>query len=128
MQSNGKILVAGGGLKARNAEFLLVRYNSDGTLDTSFSGDGKLITDFGVNIVVAGSVIVQSDQKILVAGQIFDGVSTFSLALARYNVDGSLDTTFGGGDGKVTGAVFASQVTVLSDGKILEFDGVLWFV
>ena len=119
MQSNGKILVAGGGLKARNAEFLLVRYNSDGTLDTSFSGDGKLITDFGVNIAVAGSVIVQSDQKILVAGQIFDGVSTFSLALARYNVDGSLDTTFGGGDGKVTGAVCASQVTVLSDGKIL---------
>jgi uncharacterized delta-60 repeat protein len=118
-QSDGKIIVVGGGLKERNAEFLLVRYNTDGTLDTSFSGDGKLITDFGVNIVVAGSVIVQSDRKILVAGQIFDGVSTFSLALARYNVDGSLDTTFGGGDGKVTGAVCASQVTVQSDGKIL---------
>ena len=117
-QSDGKILVAGGSLNGSNGEFLLVRYNSDGTLDTSFSGDGKLATDFGVNLVCAVSVVEQSDHKILAAGQITTG-DTYTLALARFNADGSFDTTFGGGDGQVTGPVCTAQVTLQSDGKIL---------
>ncbi len=119
LQSDGKILVAGSGMNGSNVEFHLARYNSDGTLDTSFSGDGKLLTDFGGNGAVALSVVVQSDHKILVSGQMPNEAGGYTLALARYNPDGSFDTTFGGGDGQVTGPVCSVQVALQSDGKIL---------
>ncbi len=119
LQSDGKILVAGGSLNGSNVEFHLARYNNDGSLDTSFSGDGKLSTDFGFNGAIALSVVVQSDHKILVSGQMPNGAGDYTLALARFNPDGSLDTTFGGGDGQVTGPVCTAQATLQSDGKIL---------
>ncbi len=128
VQSNGKILVAGTTtLPGGNADFALARYNADGSLDTTFHGEGKLTTDFG-GTDSAQSVVVQSDGKILVAGSsiaIMDGVAMFNsnFVLARYNADGSLDTTFHG-DGRLTtdfGATEASGCSVIlqSDGKIL---------
>ena len=128
VQSNGKILLAGTStLPGGNADFALARYNADGSLDTTFHGDGKLTTDFG-GTDTAQSVVVQSDGKIIVAGSsiaIMDGVAMFNsnFALARYNTDGSLDTTFHG-DGRLTtdfGATAASGCSVIlqSDGKIL---------
>ena len=47
MQSDGKIVVAGDSYNGTNSDFALVRYLADGTLDTSFGSDGKVITDFG---------------------------------------------------------------------------------
>ena len=82
VQADGKILVAG----YSNGDFALVRYNSDGSLDTSFSNDGKLTTDFGSTTDYGQSVTVQADGKILVAGS-----SNGDIALVRYNADGSLD-------------------------------------
>src|SRR5687768_13956282 len=64
-----------------------------GDLDQSFDGDGRLTTDFG-DQERAHAVAVQADGKIVAAG---DGAGGF--ALARYNPDGSLDTSFDG-DGK----------------------------
>lgn len=117
VQLDGKILVAGDSFNGTHYEFALVRYNSDGSLDTSFDGDGKLTTAIGVSSE-GQSVIVQADGKILVAGS---GNGDF--ALVRYNANGSLDTSFDG-DGKLTTAIGTQQdngqsVTVQTDGKIL---------
>ncbi|MDO9106875.1 MAG: hypothetical protein Q7U57_18185 [Methylovulum sp.] len=119
VQADGKILVAGVSNNGNNEDFALVRYNSDGSLDTSFAGDGTTTTDFGASSDFAYAVTVQTDGKILVSGS----STTAGFALARYNVDGSLDTSFDG-DGKVTNTlgVFSARgyaVTLQADGKIV---------
>ena len=129
IQSDGKILVAGQS-NDTNSDFALARYNSDGSLDTSFDGDGKVTTDFGTLFGdFANSVALQTDGKIVVAG-IASGGGQSDFALARYNSDGSLDTSFDG-DGKLT-ADFgssnarANDVALQEDGKIVvagESDG-----
>ena len=124
LQTDGKILVAGYSEKlSSRAEFALVRYNSDGSLDMSFSGDGMLTTDFGLE-VIAFSITVQADGKILLAGTSYNSSGNYDIALARYNSDGSLDTNFGG-DGKLI-TNFGSSVSSVpssieqqADGKIL---------
>ncbi|MFA7279016.1 MAG: delta-60 repeat domain-containing protein, partial [Sterolibacterium sp.] len=121
LQTDGKILVTGssyiGGVD-RN-DFTLARYNTDGSLDTGFDGDGKVTTDFG-GAEYGMNVTVQADGKILVAGTSFIGSNNF--ALARYNTDGSLDANFDG-DGKLTtdlgGSDHGFGITLQSDGKIL---------
>ena len=116
IQSDGKILLGGGS----NNNFALVRYNSNGSLDTSFDGDGKVITDMGANDE-GKSVAIQTDGKILLGG-ISSNDTTSSFALIRYNPNGSLDTSFSG-DGIVTtdfdGYSSGSSVTIQADGKIL---------
>ena len=93
-----------------------------GDLDISFSGDGKVTTAIGASGDVAYSVVLQSDGKIVVAGFSFNGAN-HDFALARYNTDGSPDTSFDT-DGKVTTAIGASNdvaesVVLQSDGKIV---------
>src|SRR5688572_12133891 len=80
VQSDGKIVVAGYTF-SDNARMIVARYNSDGSLDKSFSDDGKLITDYFSS---ANSVINQHDGKIVVAA---------SGGISRYNTNGSLDNT-----------------------------------
>ena len=106
IQADGKIVAAG----SSNNWLALVRYNTDGGLDTTFDTDGKVTADFGG----ANAVAIQADGKIVAAG-----TSNFSFALVRYNTDGSLDTTFDT-DGKVT-ADFgsANAVAIQADGKIV---------
>ncbi|MCP4967356.1 MAG: hypothetical protein GY926_19260, partial [bacterium] len=87
------ILVAGQSYNGSDYDFTLTRYNTDGSLDTDFDGDGKLTTAIGSGDDIGKSVTVQSDGKILVAGQSHNG-SDYDFALVRYNADGSLDTTF----------------------------------
>ncbi len=118
MQSDGKILVAGYASIGSSNDFALARYNADGTLDTTFSGDGKVTTDFG-GYDHGLSVVMQSDGKIIVAGFASSG-NIYDFALARYNTDGSLDTTFSD-DGKVTTdfAGIGYSVVIQGDGKII---------
>src|SRR5687768_8077944 len=66
---------------------------ADGSLDPTFGTGGKVMTDFG-STDEGLAVALQSDGKIVVVGKSYDG-SNFDFALARYNSDGSLDTTFG---------------------------------
>src|SRR4029079_2637604 len=124
-----KILVAGAsflGSSGTGNDFAVVRYNPDGSLDTTFDGDGKLTTDFGAafNNDVASAITVQPDGKILVAGSGSSfSASNSDFAVARYNPDGSLDTSFAG-VGKFTFGLggfndFASDVVLQPDGKIL---------
>ena len=80
----------------------VLRYDPDGTLDSTFSGDGKATTSFTRGLDYADDVALAADGKIIVAGAAnFFGANP-KFAVARYNGDGTLDATFGGGDGKVT--------------------------
>jgi uncharacterized delta-60 repeat protein len=123
-QADGKMVVVGYSVQpGSGADFALARYNSDGTLDISFDGDGKVTTDFGYYSDCAYSVAVQGDGKIVVAGESERPGTGWDFALARYNSDGSLDTTFGSG-GKVTidfGSLhdYGYRVALQTDGKIV---------
>ena len=121
VQDDGKILVAGTD-NAATGDFALARYNTDGSLDTSFSCDGKQITDFAGNTEVANGVAVQSDGRIVVAGSSFSQTTVNDFAVARYNPDGSLDTGFSG-DGKQTVPFAATDVAtdlvIQADGNIV---------
>jgi uncharacterized delta-60 repeat protein len=115
IQPDGKIVVAGSGQLASYDDFAIVRYNPNGSLDTSFGVGGKVLTDFLNYYEAAFSVAIQPDGKILVGGNASGGA-----ALARYNPNGSLDASFDG-DGKLTvnGVFNFTTVAVQSDGKIL---------
>ena len=95
MQPDDKIVVVGSTFSALSGyDFALTRYNPDGTLDTSFSFDGKVTTDLVAdNNDFASAVAIQGDGKIVVAG-VFQTAGIPILALARYNPDGTLDLTF----------------------------------
>jgi uncharacterized delta-60 repeat protein len=121
IQGDGKI-VAAGRADLPGYDFALVRYNIDGSPDTTFSGDGKITTDFAGSTDGARAVAIQADGKIIAAGLTWPSTN-YDFALARYNIDGSLDGTFGG-DGRVTtdfagGPDQAFAVAVQGDGKIV---------
>jgi uncharacterized delta-60 repeat protein len=95
---------------------------SSGTLDASFGTGGKVTTDFAGLDDSAISVAVEPNGKIVVAGDTFTGTDS-DFALARYNRDGTLDTSFGTG-GKLTTDFagsddFAASVAVEPNGKIV---------
>ena len=98
IQGDGKIVVAGDAV-AIGYQFAVVRYNSDGSLDTGFGTSGKVLTDLAGSSDCAYGVTIQSDGKIVAAGSAYNAGSN-DFALARYNADGSLDTAFDT-DGKV---------------------------
>jgi uncharacterized delta-60 repeat protein len=122
IQSDGKIVAAGHSDNGGNVDFAVVRYNTDGTLDISFGGTGKVVTQVGSSHDFASSVAIQSDGRIVAAGYSYTG-GNVDFAVVRYNADGSLDTSFGG-TGKVvtpisSGNDFANSVAIQSDGKIV---------
>ena len=103
IQQDGKIVAVGyweSTNSANRKDFVIVRLNADGTLDTSFNGTGIVTVAFGSNEDVAHALAIQNDGKILVAGHSFTG-SFRDIAIARLNTNGTLDTTFGI-NGKVT--------------------------
>ena len=127
VQVDGKIVVAGYG-GGNGDDFAVVRYNADGSLDTTFGTGGKVLTPVGTGTSndIGNSLTVQEDGKIIVAGY-GGGSDGTDFAVVRYNADGSLDTTFGtGGTGKILTPVgagtsndFGNSVTVQADGKIV---------
>ena len=122
-QPDGKIVAVGSDRQHGDDDFALARYNTDGSLDTSFSGDGKKTTDFGGDDDQATGVALQGDGKIVVVGSAGGCCFTpINFALARYNPNGSLDTSFSG-DGKQTtdfgGDGGANGVALQADGKIV---------
>jgi uncharacterized delta-60 repeat protein len=125
VQGDGKTVVAGFIDSAAVNDFALARYHADGTLDTSFGTGGKVTTDFAGNSDLGRAVAIQSDGRIVVAGQSYNAAGTVRFfAVARYNTDGTLDTTFDG-DGKLTTPVGAGgnddgrAVVIQPDGKIV---------
>src|SRR5919201_291945 len=145
LQSDGKIIVGGiDGLNYnQDQNFAVARYKPDGSLDESFGNGGIARTDFGTTTDEGRAVAVQSDGKIVLAGITQKNPGHDELAVARYNTDGTLDTSFAnngllqfddpaalpGGSGDEINAV-----AVEPDGKLLvagdqpQSDGLRFFV
>ena len=122
LQPDGKIVAAGfTGDQMTRADIALARYNSDGSLDASFGNGGKVVTDFAGGTDSALGIALQPDGRMVAVGASFVG-TIGDFALVRYNIDGSLDASFGVG-GKVTTAFFefgaANAVGLLPDGRII---------
>lgn len=131
---DGKIVVAGFadmGPGAGRRNFMLARYNPDGTLDGSFGSGGIVVTpvapDDNNDIVTTNGVTVDPSGRIVVTGQanMGPGAGGFNSALARYLPSGALDSSFGSG-GIVTTAVASADnfdtlvgAAINADGKIV---------
>src|SRR5215471_17901057 len=125
VQSDGKIVAAGFANLGGGDYFALVRYNSNGTLDTSFGTGGKVTTAFlsqGFSLAQANSVALQPDGKIVAAGIAAIGGGD-DFALARYSSNGTLDATFGTG-GQVTTDFLNQGISLAqADSVALQPDG-----
>lgn len=120
VQSDGKILVGGsvtGGCVSLDIDFLLVRLNPDGGLDTTFGTNGYVFVDFNGGDDISNAITMQDDGKIILAGISTASNETRSdFAVARFNTNGTLDTTFSS-DGKAVisfgdFSAFANSVAV----------------
>ena len=111
--SNGELILAGDtGLGADTANYALIRLHSDGTIDTGFGTSANhhvVTTSFGGADHV-GSLLIQSDGKILLAGTLQDSTGVETMIAARFTGSGNPDTTFGSGgkDTLVEGSALAA--------------------
>lgn len=121
IQSDGKILVSGTAWVNGNANFAIIRLRPDGSLDSTFSQDGRNIIDISGQDG-CGGMSLQSDGKIILCGSI---KSSDSVIILRLNSDGTLDSTFnnhkvfftyGASNSRTMGL---NAVTIKPDGKIL---------
>jgi uncharacterized delta-60 repeat protein len=108
LQRDGKIIVAGGLSKGNTSGFLILRLRPDGTPDRGFGSDGIVYTTFDQTPTAAHALLLEPDGKILAAGA---GSNEF--LLARYNPDGSLDTSFGN-SGRATTTIAGSSLALLN--------------
>lgn len=124
IQTDGRIVVAGSARNAvSNADFALARYNRHGSLDAGFGSGGTVTTDFSGLFDQANAIGLQPDGKIVVAGIATDQLTGPNFALARYNIDGTLNASFGV-DGQVVtdfagGSDSALGVAIQPDGRIV---------
>jgi len=124
IQGNGKIVVIGTTGKSPNQNFAIARLNPNGTADTTFSGDGRQVTNLGGDDQAWG-VALQPDGKIVVVGEKYDpDLDLVFFAVARYQANGAPDTTFNGKGTKVFSIIpaadsWAEDVIVQPDGKIV---------
>src|SRR5262249_49922947 len=130
VQPDGRIVLVGGSSGGNSAShFALSRFESYGYLDYSFGSGGTVLTDIPGNYEQAFDATLQPDGKIVAVGQV-DRSGTFpsvyDFALARYNPNGSLDTSFGGGGFVTTnfgGNDQAEGVALSPDGRIVVIGG-----
>lgn len=126
IQPDGKIVAGGLTInKDTNTDFALVRYNKDGSLDSTFGSGGTTVTDFARFPDALAAVALQADGKIVAAGGIFTFLdpsrSDPGIGVVRYNTNGSLDSSFGSGGKVVTqdNVIGADAVAVQRNGKII---------
>ncbi|HEX9917922.1 MAG TPA: delta-60 repeat domain-containing protein, partial [Pyrinomonadaceae bacterium] len=123
LQADGRIVVVGEVATSLvdDDNFALARYNTDGSPDNTFDGDGKVLTDFGL-VDGAKDVVIQPDGRIIAAGRAGSFAGGTFFALARYHTTGALDTSFDG-DGKVLTDVSAGRFNLGGRGVALYADG-----
>ena len=124
LQTDGKI-IAGGNLYDPTfsiSHFVLLRFDSNGVLDTTFGTDGRVVTNFSDKLDRMTSLIVQNDGKIIASGSTSDDINFSDFALARYNSDGSVDLSFGN-NGRTISSIrtwdFGYAITLQDDNKII---------
>ena len=129
MQSNGSIVVAGTASTGidQPTEFAVARFTPNGQLDTTFGNGGLVGTEISGLFPTVSAVIVQSNGQIVVAGISGSGLRSGSptTVLARYNLNGSLDTTFGAGGIVQESATFLEPLALaqLANGDYLAVGG-----
>lgn len=131
IQSDQKIIVLGSVITQTNGrDFAVIRYNTDGSLDTSFGLGGIQLINFipAANTDNGSKVVIQPDGKILVSG--YSGpVPSYDLSVARLNTDGSLDNTFGV-NGKVIydlGGTDREMCLAVTDGNEIFVGGSMYY-
>ncbi len=121
MQSDDKAVVVGTMSDGSAADMAIARINTDGTLDNTFSGDGKQTINIGISDQ-ANAIAIQNDGNIILAGSTADLTGNV-IALARLLENGTLDPTFGTSGKVVTNLPSLderlSSVLVQPDGKII---------
>lgn len=120
IQPDGKIVVAG---KNSSNERVVLRYNTNGSLDATFNGTGIAKINRGNGFGNAVSVLIQSDGKIVVVGSSYNSSYKNIISLVRLNSDGTIDNTFGS-SGVVTTNIGAyedraGRAAIQSDDKII---------
>ncbi len=93
IQEDSKIVVAGGTYNGSDSDLAALRYTADGILDSTFNDSGIVVTPIGSGSGYGRSISIQEDGKIVVAGGAQNG-SDYDFAVVRYNINGSLDSTF----------------------------------
>lgn len=115
IQPDGKILMAGAGYGSESLDFGLVRYDPDGSLDSSFSEDGKVLDRLSPSYDIVYDVALQENGKVVAVG-----TSYWTGVLTRYNSDGSRDTAFGEGGIVARGSISGLRsVFIHPDGNIV---------
>jgi uncharacterized delta-60 repeat protein len=112
VQSDGKIVYVGTVSGQSFSNIKLVRFNRDGTLDTTFGAGGTVETSFGRGVRGATDAVLQNG-KLVLAVTVDAGVYN----LLRYNIDGTLDSSFG--TSGVVGIPFGDRLAVQSDGRLI---------
>ena len=125
IQPNGKIVAVGSTYDGLDRNSAVVRYNPDGTLDSSFSEDGKVAMGLSPLNDEAYAVALQADGKIVVAGFVdTPPVGGAELVITRYNPDGTLDPAFSTDGIALPGAyAIGYDLIIQPDGKIVTIGG-----
>ncbi len=127
-EGDGKIITVGGSeaIEGFQQNMTLVRFQNTGAVDSSFGKNGIVITNFGETdpdiYSIATDVLLQPDEKIIAAGRSYKYATFSNLALARYQTNGNLDSSFAE-DGMQTtnmgGGTYCAGVALQTDGKIV---------
>jgi uncharacterized delta-60 repeat protein/RHS repeat-associated protein len=113
IQGDGKIVLGGTVSTGSTTSFAIARYNTDGSLDSSFGTGGQVISDPGYGSLAAGFVAIEGNGKILMAGYPSSTSSAQPFLLACFNTDGSVDTSFGSGGVIASSGMTSPTVTGL---------------
>jgi uncharacterized delta-60 repeat protein len=120
LQQDGKIVAVG----YKGFDFAILRYHSDGTLDSTFGDNGQVIWDLNTgSSELFRDVAIQPDGKIVAIGESYHNSSYRLFVIARYHPDGSPDNSFGGNGNVITDITarhdYARSIVLQPDGKII---------
>jgi uncharacterized delta-60 repeat protein len=120
LQPDGKILLGGSTFSENRWQIALVRLNSDATLDATFSSDGIATHIYGSSDFCS-AIALQTDGKIIVAGSSGDPEQGQHFSVFRFNSNGTIDPTFGGGSHATSVGIESGAlgVAIQNDGKIV---------
>jgi len=115
---------------------IVARYTANGTLDSTFNGTGYYsFLPSGITNAIGTGVAPQSDGKLVVSGWCTGPDGASDMLVARFNTNGTVDTSFGGGSGYVlmgvggtpsTTGERANSVVIQPDGKLV-LAGLMWY-
>ncbi len=123
MQPDGKIVVAGDAFVPGNpndvGDALVARYNSDGSIDTSFGDAGQRVIDIAVGTDLARNLVLQPNGAIVIAGDPFGSDPDDRTGVARFDANGNLDSSFGTGGKVILSSRIGRGLALQPDGKLL---------